>query len=412
MNQRSQIILALLLTCAGATACAQSTGLTTLYTFTDSANGVGPTGTLAVDKNGVLYGGTLFGGTDNSGVAYSLTPPAAGGGTWTQAVLYNFPGNGTLRAGVNGPMFVDSKGVVYGGTTGDFGQYSKYINGTVYALKPPAAPGGSWKHVTVCSFTPFEGPLGMAMTKSDVVYGISESQVFSCAPAPGGAWTETTLYTLPPASTTNFGVGVAVSQNGTIYSTGNSTASTGGMVFSLKPPSAPGGPWTETNLYNFPAAANGIDPDGLAMSAGALYGTTILGGSDDSACSGGIQPGCGVVFELAPPPSASGAWTQTVLHAFTNTPDGAFPNGVLAGPGGVLYGTTYSGGTYNQGSIFSLTPPASPGDTWTYNVVYSFTGGSDGATPNNLTLDANGVLYGTTAGSTAAPYGTVFAFQP
>ena len=69
----------------------------------------------------------------------------------------------------------------------------------------------------------------------------------------------------------------------------------------------------------------------------------------------------------------------------TGGSDGKYPwtAGVAigSGPSGhpVLYGTTNYGGTTSCylgcGTVFSLTPPASPGGSWTEAVLYSFQGG-------------------------------------
>ena len=86
------------------------------------------------------------------------------------------------------------------------------------------------------------------------------------------------------------------------------------------------------------------------------------------------------------------AWAQTfrTLHRFTGGSDGQFPNAaVVIGRGGVLYGTTFYGGANvcnpiltTCGTVFSVTPPASPGSGWTETVVYNFAGGtSDGENP-------------------------------
>jgi len=80
---------------------------------------------------------------------------------------------------------------------------------------------------------------------------------------------------------------------------------------------------------------------------GVLYGTTHEGGASNA----------GIVFSLRPPATEGGAWTETVLHTFTGGNDGGGPLGGLAfGPGNALYGTTYSGGSSNQGTVFALTP--------------------------------------------------------
>ena len=182
-------------------------------------------------------------------------------------------------------------------------------------------------------------------------------------------------------------------------------------MFSLTPPAAPGDSWTAATLFDFPAIADGVNPDGLAMGGGGmLYGSTALGGdTTDANCN---PSGCGVAFALTPPASPGGVWTETVLHTFTSNPDGAFPNPLIVGPGGVLYGSTYSGGTFGYGTLFSLTPPTSPEGSWTYSQLYSFTGGSDSGNPNGLTPGPDGILYGTTQGVVGGNDGTVFAFRP
>ncbi|MGA2742384.1 MAG: choice-of-anchor tandem repeat GloVer-containing protein [Bryobacteraceae bacterium] len=93
-----------------------------------------------------------------------------------------------------------------------------------------------------------------------------------------------------------------------------------------------------------------------------IYGTTEYGGSaaSDSACPGSyyVYPGCGIVFQLTPPSTSGGAWTETVLHSFSGkNGDGAIPvAGLVLSSGGVLYGTTSAGGTAGKGTAFALQP--------------------------------------------------------
>jgi uncharacterized repeat protein (TIGR03803 family) len=62
---------------------------------------------------------------------------------------------------------------------------------------------------------------------------------------------------------------------------------------------------------------------------------------------------------------------------------------VIIGHGGVLYGTTEGGGTSNNGTVFSLTPPGSPGASWTETALYSFAGApNDGANDNQRSREA------------------------
>jgi uncharacterized repeat protein (TIGR03803 family) len=155
-------------------------------------------------------------------------------------------------------------------------------------------------------------------------------------------------------------------------------------------------------LYEFQGSNNGETPwSSLTFDgAGNLYGTTRYGGLNN--CNGGL--GCGVVYELSPPASGTGAWTQTVVHAFTNGSDGATPYaGLVADSSGNLYGAAFYGGNFAAancqsdgcGLIFELSPAGE--GVWTESVLYTFTGAQDGGFPfGTLTRDSEGNLYGTT----------------
>lgn len=164
---------------------------------------------------------------------------------------------------------------------------------------------------------------------------------------------------------------------------------------------------TETVLHSFTGGADGKNPQGIMIrdAEGYLYGTTATGGLiGTAACNGN---GCGVVFKLDP------SGTETILHSFTGGADGGVPStsGVIRDSAGNLYGTTGTGGIAQApdgwGVIFKL--DASGAET----VLYSFSGGADGASPQaNLIRDSAGSLYGTTAfggiGSGGYGYGVVF----
>src|SRR4029077_19228587 len=97
----------------------------------------------------------------------------------------------------------------------------------------------------------------------------------------------------------------------------------------------------------------------IADAAGNLYGTTITG-------SNGSENG--VVYKLHP--NLDGSWSQTVLYAFRGYPnDGAHPYApVVFDSAGNLYGTTISGGPYNTGTVFRLTPSQS--GYWTETILH------------------------------------------
>lgn len=108
----------------------------------------------------------------------------------------------------------------------------------------------------------------------------------------------------------------------------------------------------------------------------------------------------------------TGAWGQTenVLYSFTGGSDGGEPEANLIGRNSNLYSTTFNGGASGFGTVFQLTP-GSP--NWTETVLYSFTGGADGGSPaGDVIFDSLGNLYGTTNGYGAYHGGTVFQLKP
>jgi uncharacterized repeat protein (TIGR03803 family) len=100
---------------------------------------------------------------------------------------------------------------------------------------------------------------------------------------------------------------------------------------------------------------DGINPWGSLVIGvgGVLYGITHQGGYP-----GGIAGlGVGTVYSLTPPASPQGSWTETLLHKFTGPPsDGSYPAGLVMGTDGKLYGTTFQGGDSHLGTVFELQP--------------------------------------------------------
>jgi uncharacterized repeat protein (TIGR03803 family) len=145
----------------------------------------------------------------------------------------------------------------------------------------------------------------------------------------------------------------------------------------------------ETTLYSFTGGADGGAPVASLVrdAAGNFYGTTSEGGAY----------GAGVVFQL----DLTG--NETVLHSFTGGADGGSPMaGLIRDAEGNLYGTASGGGAYGNGVLFELHP------TGEETVLYSFTGGADGAFPDASLLPYKGALYGTTSGGGAYGNGVVF----
>src|SRR5579863_9118559 len=191
--------------------------------------------------------------------------------------------------------------------------------------------------------------------------------------------------------------GLVLNKAGNLYGTtvvgGNGAACSGGCgtVFELTKNS--GGKWTETVLYNFQAGSDGKNPyGGVTIDAkGDLYGTTVSGGSGGT-CSG---DGCGTIYKLT---HSGNSWSESVLYSFTGGKDGAGPgDGVVFDKKGNLYGTTPDGGSVNGcscGVVYELSP--AKGGQWKQTAIHTFTGGNDGSTGSLglLLFDQAGNLYG------------------
>ena len=149
-----------------------------------------------------------------------------------------------------------------------------------------------------------------------------------------------------------------------------------------------------TLLYNFCSQPNCTD--GGNPSAGLVLGTD--GYFYGTTTSGGAYDG-GTIFKITP----NGA--LTVLHSF-NRPDGINVNAPLVeGRDGNFYGTASADGANNDGTVFQVTPSGA------FTNLYSFSG-PDGSTPDGgLIQTANGNFYGTTYSGGANNDGTVFKFQ-
>jgi len=233
------------------------------------------------------------------------------------------------------------------------------------------------------------------------------------AVAQTGTWNYQNIYSFQGGADGGGPGGLVIGPQG-IYGTLSSSGQYGG-IFLLTPPAALGGQWTETTLYNFQGGADGNGPAGPLTigSNGEIYGTTMYGGLSNALCG----YGCGTVFQLTPPAAPAGAWTETVLYRFQGPPDAYNPvSGAVVGPDGSLFGTTEEGGSQTpppsgNGAVYQLTPPAAAGGAWTETVIHSFSqSGPAGCDPvAGLTLGANGVLYGSTD---ACSTPTIFSLTP
>ncbi|MGD0162303.1 MAG: choice-of-anchor tandem repeat GloVer-containing protein [Candidatus Sulfotelmatobacter sp.] len=350
-----------------------------IYRFQGGSDGYNPSGDLLADKAGNFYGTTVEGGTGGScgydqngcGTVFEVSPPAQPGDPWVETVLYRFTGDSdgywptaALVADKNGNLY----STTYGGGTRD--------HGTIFELKRPSSPGAPWIHRVLYNFQ------GVPSGSGDGDGSEPGGMVFDAAG---------NLY-----GTTNGG-GFCTEFEG--------LSNCYGSVFELAAPSTAGGAWTESVAYRFSTSGNSFsNPHGGVIfdKNGNLYGTTYVGG----AFAGGV-------FELMPPSAPGSAWTETTLDNF-NSIDGGGPNGSLVFDGaGNLYGTTLIGGAANAGTVFELSPPASPGGAWTETVLYSFQSSGDGNSPlANVIFDRSGNLFSTDWMGGEFNRGTVFQLTP
>ena len=418
-----------------------------LYSFRGGDDGAHPQATLVADIAGNLYGTTYQGGgVANCGTVFQLTPPAAPGGKWTEAVLYRFHDSGVVDGALPiGGLIFDGAGNLYGTTLfGGAGPCTKGC-GTVFELSPPATAGGPWTETILYSFKGVRerdgnGPYGnVVFDKSGNLYGTTYAggiacsdsgpsgcgTVFQLSPpaAPGGAWTETVIYRFDPSFYGGPASGLLIDGHGDLYGTAVNDGYFGeGTAYKLTPSTS--GAWTRTVLHNF-----GGNSDGGYVYAGLTFGKGGVLYGATTGYGGEVGDG-GTVVQLTPAESGAG-WSETLPYVFPSqngTSEGPF-GALLASPTGALFGMTNSGGTgpcqvngwVGCGMVFKLTPPATPGGAWTETTLHNFLGGADGATPySGLIFGLGGALYGTTytggSGSCSqtglAGCGTVVAIVP
>jgi len=263
------------------------------------------------------------------------------------------------------------------------------------------------------------GPL--IFDRAGNLYGTASSQgsgtVFELSPSALGGWSQATLHSFSGSDGANPTGPLLFDNVGNLYGmtenggTGDCSFSGCGVIYELSPGSSG---WTETVLYSFTGGSDGRYPYGglVADSSGNLYGTTSYGGNL-SDCFGS---GCGTVFRLA---RTSKGWQFNVLHSFSGGTDGAAPVAGLSIHSGAIYGTAEFGGNLacndfavpGCGTVFKVSPGKSGGAQ--FQIVYSFAGGTDGSYPcAGLTFDSTGNAYGTTLSGGPANNGTVFRLEP
>lgn len=185
--------------------------------------------------------------------------------------------------------------------------------------------------------------------------------------------------------------------NGMLYGTTLSDGTNfGGAIFEMD---KNGSNVAVLHAFTFAANDGGYSTAPLLQASdGELYGTTQEGGND-----GGSD---GVVYRIDP----SGS-NFVVMHAFVASSDGVSPEaGLIEGTNGMLYGTTSSAGPSNGGTVFAMSK-----DGTVFDIIFSFTNAANAS--NGFTLESsllsgpNGLLYGTTTSGGTNNEGVAFSMD-
>jgi len=364
---------------------------TSLHSFTGT-DGSNPYAGLIQGTSGKMYGTTSAGGAFSGGTVFTVTT----GGTVKS--LYSFCKLASCADGTDprSPLVQATNGNFYGVTFGG-GPFDSF--GTIYQITNSGALTTLYTFCRQSECTDGDVPYGgMVQGLNGLLYGTTYGggahgggTVFDVKTSGG---TPNILYSFCSLSECADGdspqATLIQGTDGNFY---GSTYDGGafsfyGNVFKIS------GAGVFTSLHSFDGT-DGDEPIGGLTQAidGNYYGTTQVDGAN----------GYGTVYKIT-----SGG-TLTTLYNFcvsSSCPDGSFPEDPLVqGTDGNLYGTTFSGGAFGHGTIFSITTAGA------LTTLHSFDG-TDGSQPwAGVVQDTDGTFYGTTYSGGASNLGTVYSLS-
>jgi len=376
-------------------------GYGVFHQFAGTNDGAAPNAALLLATNGVVYGTTAQGGTNQpqgfsngAGTLFRVNPDGTG-----YAVLHHFGGTND-GANPQAALVQGRDGALYG-TTVSGGSNSA---GTVFRIGLDGS-GYTVLH-RFTQLTDGSQPYSALIQTSDsmlygtTVYGgfASGGTVFKLSPD-GNVYTVLTNFGAALGNGLYIYAGVIEGSDGRLYGSASITGFGGysGNLFSLNKDGS--------GLKVFHVFGNGIDSGSsptvslIETADGTLYGVSSRGGPAST----------GTLFKTKQDGSG-----YAVLWTFSSTGgDAATPqSGLAAARDGTFFGTTTAGGQNGHGAIYQLNPDATG-----YHLVFSFGSDTNGGTaPGGLLLHASDLaLYGTTS-SGAAPGqgngGTIFKINP
>jgi uncharacterized repeat protein (TIGR03803 family) len=258
-----------------------------IYSFNGN-NGTNPDAPLLL-RGDLFYGTTYFGGKHRGGIVFTLTRNGK------ENMLHDF-GSGSDGSNPTGQLAADQSGDIYGTT------YFGGAGGTVFELASDGTETVLYHFCSQKNCSDGQYPYGgLIADQAGNLYGTTEGggaygegTVFELAPN-GKSWTETVLYSFCPQSDcadgNNPDAALIMDKKGDLYGTtllgGTNCSQTNGCgtAFEL----APDG--TETVLHSFAGGTTDgeLPVGGLIREKGYIYGTTTYGGAN----------GFGIVFKIS-----------------------------------------------------------------------------------------------------------------
>jgi uncharacterized repeat protein (TIGR03803 family) len=328
-------------------------------------------------SNDTLYVASTSGGINNLGAVFSTK---ANGTAATN--VYSFNGSD----GDKPSALLLSGNNLYGTTYtgGIYGTNAAY--GTIFRM---TVNGSGFTNLHTFSFTDGADPQGGLVLSGDSLYGVGAAGgdfldgVLLAIKTDGSSFTN--LHSFAPGEGT-MPTSIILSGD-TVYGTTTYGTNQKGNVFSINKDGT-----GFKQLHSF-SGGDGVYPAvaGLTLYSNILFGTTSGGGINFS----------GVVYRI----NIDGTGFA-ILHKFTG-PDGGSPACGLVMWNNTLYGTTtLVNGVYNRGTIFSM-----DADGTDFRTLYTFTGGADGGKPSGRLLRSGNRFYGTTYTGGASNWGTIFTLD-
>jgi uncharacterized repeat protein (TIGR03803 family) len=315
--------------------------LTTLYAFTGSADGANPASGLTQDASGFLYGTTSTGGVYGFGTVFRVSTS----GQFTNLVTFDGTNGAAPKSGLVEGRDGNFYGTTSAGGTDDAGTIFRLTSAglfsTRYSFTNRIDGGVPLAGLTLAADgafygTAFHGGLNLLGT----VFRFTTNGQFTVLASFDGV-----AGALPMA-------GLVQDNDGNFYGTTSADgANLFGTVFKMDSNN------TLSALYSFGQqqdafgnALDGASPEASLLLAndGNLYGTTAYGGPFTNFIDASGDIGAGAVFRI----TTTGTFTDLLFFNGTN---GQYPEApLLQGTDGKLYGTTTTGGSFQDGTVFQL----------------------------------------------------------